>query len=92
MKEFEDAILIRRYNKELPGMNYKSTEKVASIVKWQEIQQEYQVKKSFNKVIRNLISKMFIDDHGKRGEVASLSKIGTQYVRELQDNYKLSLL
>lgn len=92
MKEFEDAVLIRMYDKELFSMNYKSIEKVAGMIKWQDIQQEYQVKKSFKKVTGHLISRMLIDDHGKRGKVASLSKFGRDYVEGLPDDYKLSLL
>lgn len=52
MKEFEDVVLVRMYDKELFSMNYKSIEKVASMVKWQDIQHKYQVKKSFKKSYR----------------------------------------
>jgi hypothetical protein len=91
VKDYEDIILVRMYDKKLFGMNYKSTEKVAGMIKWRDIQQKYRVKKSFSNVISHLISKGFIEDHGKRGDVASLTKLGIFYVEGLQEDYKLSL-
>jgi len=76
LKPYEEEILIRMLEKEIIGMNYTSTERVASKIKWTEIVNKFRVKKSFQSVIRELINRQLITDHGKSGKVASLTKIG----------------
>ena len=60
--------------------NYKSIEKVCSIIKWIQITRKYNVKKSCSRVLRRLASKGYVDLHGKAGNVASLTKFGVLYV------------
>ena len=76
LKPYEEEILVRMLEKEIIGMNYTSTEKVASKIKWFEIVNKFRVKKSFQAVIRELINKQLITDHGKSSRVASLTKVG----------------
>jgi hypothetical protein len=80
---YENEVLKRMYDKEIIGMNYFAVEKVAGIVKWDEIARNYRVKKSFNKVVRHLRNKGLVTDHGKSGAVVSLTQIGVLYVRGL---------
>jgi len=46
--------------------------KEASKIKWKR----FKVKKSFPSIIKGLISKQPVTDHGKSGRVASLTKAG----------------
>lgn len=84
LKDYEDEILIRMFDKGLIGMDYTSIERVASKIKWSDIASRYKVKKSFQSVIRELLSKLLVTDHGKSGRVASLTKLGVGYVHELK--------
>ena len=61
-------------------MKYKAVQKIKRMIGWREIAQKYNVKPSFNKVIRHLMNKGYVDLHGKSGDVASLSKLGVEYV------------
>lgn len=83
MKPYEDEVLLALYNKDIIGMNYKSTEKVSRIIKWKEISRKYGVNKKFQVVIRKLINKGLVSDHGKSGKVVSLTKDGLRRVYEL---------
>ena len=65
-------------------MGYKSIQRIQGMIHWYEIAQKYGVKRGFNKVMRHLTSKGYIDPHGKGGDVASLSKIGVEYVKGLK--------
>lgn len=76
LKDYEGEILIKMLEKEIMGMNYTSTERVASKIKWNDIANKFKIKKSFQSVIRELINKRLITDHGKSGKVASLTKTG----------------
>lgn len=78
-KPYEEEILIRMLEKEIIGMNYTSTEKVASKIRWKQIANKFRVKKSFQSIIRKLINKQVITDHGKSGRIASLTKGGVDY-------------
>ena len=84
MGDHEDEVLIRMFDKDVIGMNYKSVERIASKIKWSDIASKYRVKKSFQSVIRELIGKLVVTDHGKSGKVASLTKLGVDYVRGLK--------
>jgi predicted transcriptional regulator len=76
LKDYEGEILIRMLEKEIIGMNYTSAERVASKIKWSDIANRFRVKKSFQSVIRELMSKQLVTDHGKSGRVVSLTKVG----------------
>lgn len=76
LRPYEEEILIKMLEKEIIGMNYTSIEKVASKIKWNDISNRFKVKKSFSSVIRELINKQLLTDHGKSGRVASLTKSG----------------
>lgn len=88
LKDYEDEILIRMFDKGLIGMDYTSIERIASKIKWSDITSKYRVKKSFQSVIRELVSKLAITDHGKSGKVASLTKLGVDYVHGLKNTRK----
>lgn len=84
LKDYEDEVLIRMFDKGIIGMDYTSVERVASKIKWSDIASKYRTKKTFQSVIRELVSKLLVTDHGKSGKVASLTKLGVVYVHELK--------
>jgi len=84
MEDYEKEILIRMYDKGIMGMNYKSIQTVASKIKWVEILNKFHLKKSFQSTIRNLIKKELVSDHGKSGNVCSLTADGVKYVKFLK--------
>lgn len=83
LKDYEEEVILRMFDEELIMMNYKATERVASKIKWSEIAQKFRVKKSFQSVIRELVNKGLVTDHGKSGNVASLTQFGVSYVRSM---------
>jgi len=80
LQEYEEEVLFRMYDNQIIGNNYKPIQKVAAIIKWSEIQRKFGVRKKFSSVFRHLISKGYVDDHGKRGKAGSLSRMGVLYV------------
>jgi len=87
LETYEEAILFKMYDCRIIGnKGYKSIEEIQRFIKWDKIRRQYQVRKKFKNVLRGLIGKGYIDDHGKSGKVASLSPIGTAYVHELISN------
>jgi Mn-dependent DtxR family transcriptional regulator len=80
LKDYQEEALFRMFDNRIIAMDYHAVEKVASIIKWQDIAKKYKVKKSFSNVLRNLHSKGYVDFHGKSGDVVSLSRLGTDYV------------
>lgn len=80
LEPYEDEVLKRMYDKEIIGTKYFAVEKVARIVKWEEIVKDYRVKKSFSKVVQHLRNKGLVTDHGKSGDVVSLTQLGVLYV------------
>lgn len=80
LKDYQEEVLFRMFDNKIIAMNYCAVEKVASIIKWQTITKKYRVKKSFSSVLGNLHSKGYVDFHGKSRDVASLSRLGTDYV------------
>ncbi|MBI2547154.1 MAG: hypothetical protein HYW23_01770 [Candidatus Aenigmarchaeota archaeon] len=84
LKDYENEILIRMFDKGVIGMDYTSVERIASKIKWSDIAVKYRVKKSFQSIIRDLASKLLVSDHGKSGRVASVTKLGVDYVHELK--------
>lgn len=88
LKPYEEEILIRMLEKEIIGMNYTSIEKVASKIKWNDIANRFKIKKSFSSIIRGLINKQLITDHGKSGRVASLTKTGVDLAFYLKSKSK----
>ena len=83
IKDYEEEILTRMYDKGYTGMNYKSIEKVRSTIKWQDIANNHNVTKSFNSVMRSLANKGLVDGHGKSGSTYSLSVMGVKHVKAL---------
>ncbi len=90
LKDYEDEILIRTFDKGIIGMDYTSVERIASKIKWSDIASKYRVKKSFQSVVRELVGKLVITDHGKSGKVASLTKLGVDYVHEIKKTREAS--
>lgn len=81
LEQYEEDVLFAMFDSGLIGpKNYKSIEKVCSMIKWPQIAQKHKVKKKCSKVLRHLSSKGYIDFHGKAGDVASLTKFGVDYV------------
>ena len=83
LEEFERAVLARMYDAGLIGMNYKNVKTVEQKINWGEMSSRYRVKRGFKKVLRRLTAGMYVSDHGKSGEVASLTHFGADYVRGL---------
>ena len=77
---YEEDVLFAMFDSGLIAQDYKSIEKVCSMIKWSQIAQKYKVKKKCSKVLRHLFSKGYIDFHGKAGDVASLTKLGVDYI------------
>lgn len=81
LEPYEEEVLFAMFDSGLIGpKDYKSVEKVCSIIKWSQIAQKYKVKKKCSNVLRHLSSKGYINFHGKAGDVASLTKLGVDYV------------
>ena len=80
LEEHEEEVLFAMYDNGLIRTSYKSIERVCSIIKWFEIARKYKVKKSCKNLLRHLKSKGYVDFHGKAGNVASLTKLGVDYV------------
>jgi len=91
LKDYEEEILIRMFDKGLIGMDYTSIERIASKIKWVDVASKYRVKKSFQSIIRELMSKLVVTDHGKSGRVGSLAKLGVDYVHELKKEKETSV-
>ena len=84
LEEYEEEVLFRLYDNSLIKMRYCAVEKAAALVKWGDISKKYGVKKSFNNVLKKLRSKGYVDDHGKSGDVVSLTLKGVLYVKGKQ--------
>ena len=80
LEPYEEEVLVRMYDKELIMMRYTSIQRIRGMIRWDEIAQKYGVKRSLNKVFRHLFNTGYVSDHGKSGDVASLTKIGVEYV------------
>jgi len=81
LKAYEEDVLSGMYDRQIIGhAHYLPIETVASIIKWSDIARKHRVRKSFKRVARKLHSKGYIDFHGKKGDVASLSELGVAYV------------
>ena len=80
LEPYEEEMLFAMFDYGLIRGNYKSIEKVCSMIKWVQIAQKYGIRKSCSRVLRRLASKGYVDLHGKGGNVASLAKFGVLYV------------
>lgn len=69
------------YDEEIIGMNYKPTRTVRDKIHWVNLQSKYNVKKSFDSIMKRLSTKGYVDAHGKSGDVYSLSRDGVYYVK-----------
>ncbi len=81
LDEYEEEVLLRLYDNGLIAMRYCYTQKAANIIKWSDIAKKYDVKKNFSSVLRKLASKGYVDEHGKSGDVVSLTRLGVFYVK-----------
>ena len=83
LEPHEIAFLLMMYNRGVIGKpNYIGIEKVASKVKWQQIQAAYGTRDSLDKVARRLVKKMLLSDDGKSMAVLYLDKYGALFVEE----------
>lgn len=80
LEPYEEEILFLLYDKEIIETGYEPTNRLRSMVDWTSIRTKYRVRKGFKKIIKKLVKKGYLDDHGKRGEVASLTKTGVRFV------------
>jgi len=80
LKGYEEEVLLAMYDRRLIRQDYASVEKVCSMIKWTMIARKYNIKKTCQKVLRHLAAKGYVDLHGKAGNVASLTKLGVDYV------------
>ncbi len=75
------------YNHQIIQNDYIPLQKIESKIKWREIAGKYRIKKSFGKVMRHLQNKGYVSDHGKSGEVYSLTSLGVGYaIGKSKDN------
>jgi len=50
------------------------------MIKWTSIAGKYNVRKTCQRVLRHLAAKGYVDLHGKAANVASLTRLGVEYV------------
>jgi hypothetical protein len=81
LEAYEEEVLMRLYDNGLIAMRYCAIQKVANIIKWQDLDKKYKVQKSFPNVVRKLATKGYVDEHGKSGDVISLTRFGVLYVK-----------
>jgi hypothetical protein len=62
--------------------NYIGIEKVASKVKWQQIQSAFGTKDSLDKVARKLVKRMLLSDDGKSMAVLYVDKYGAMFIEQ----------
>jgi len=74
------------FDNEFMHNNYKPTPTIANRINWTEIQTRYRIYKKFKSVMDKLQKKGYISDHGKSGEVYSLTFSGVAYVRKIYKN------
>lgn len=79
LEPYEEEVLLAMYDKGVIGMAYTSVQKIAAMIKWNDIARKYSVRRKFSKVLDRLHSKGYVDFHGKSRDVASLSRFGVQY-------------
>lgn len=82
LKDYEDEVLMRMFDETIIGHDYLPVERVASKINWMEIQHQYTRarKRGFRRVLRHLANKGYVDQQGKSGNTASLSRLGVAYV------------
>ncbi len=80
LEAYEEEVLFVMYDQRLIRQDYKSIEKVCAMIKWNNIARKYQIKKTCQKVLRHLAAKGYVDLHGKAANVASLTRLGVEYV------------
>jgi hypothetical protein len=69
------------YDEEFIAMNYKPIQIIENRIGWNRLQTDYKIRKKFSSVMKNLNNKGYVDDHGKSGDVYSLTYIGVAYVK-----------
>lgn len=90
MRNYEDVLVLMMLHEEIIKGNYKSIQKLAKIVKWDNIRKEFKIKKKFKAIVKHIINLGLIDDHGKSANVASLSDDGILYANSIREGYDLS--
>jgi len=80
LKDYEEEVLSAMYDQRLISQEYKSVERVCSLINWTLIARKHKVRKTCQKVLRHLAAKGYVDLHGKAAKVASLTKLGVDYV------------
>ena len=75
----EEIVILKLYNMRIIGMNYRPLKMIAADVEWTKLNEKYKCSKNFEKIIRRLFQYRLAWDHGKRGEVASLTPTGKDY-------------
>jgi len=75
----EEAILSKMLDKGIIGMHYKPIKLLENTLKFKELNP----RGNFKKILRKLANYGLISDHGKSGEVASLTQDGVKYAESL---------
>jgi hypothetical protein len=88
LKEYENEVLIRMLDKEIINYRYLPTETISHQINWNEIQASFNIKKKFKSIMEKLKNKGYVTDHGKSGEVYSLTFIGLAYAKNKSSNRK----
>lgn len=89
MEDYEEAILVRMYEKRIIGKDIKRLEHIQSMVKWNNLREEYRVKKGFKKVLKGLTP--YVAGGKYSWTAASLSKKGVHYVRGMVEEERSKL-
>jgi hypothetical protein len=90
LEAYEEEVLFAMYDQRLIRQDYRSIERVCSMIKWTSIARKYNVRKTCQKVLRHLFAKGYVDLHGKAANVASLTKLGVDYVLGKKSKASLS--
>jgi hypothetical protein len=81
LEPYEIALLLLMHDRGIIGQpNYVSIQKVASKVKWQQVQSAYGIKDGLEKVARRLVKMKLLSDAGKSMEVLYVDQFGTLFV------------
>jgi hypothetical protein len=81
LQQFEIEILHRMYHQQIISYAYLPTQTIERRINWTQLRTEYRIKKKFPSIMQRLKNKGYLDDHGKSGNVYSLTFLGVAYVK-----------
>lgn len=80
----EEVLILRMFDMTYIKMNYTDLQKLSGKVQWDDIEKKYGGIGGFHEAVGRLFHFGLAEDHGKSGEVASLSSKGCDYARYLR--------